>query len=149
VLTDDNQQVVWQAEYEPFGKATVTTETVTNNIRFPGQYYDQETGLHYNYFRYYDPSIGRYITSDPIGLDGGINTYGYVGANPLSYEDFFGLKITGEWAKSPSLEYGDVITRGVEYNYNVRATPPSVSLVDTRWFLQGRVSGTIECTETC
>ena len=56
-------------------------------ILLPGQYYDQETGLHYNYYRYYDPETGRYITSDPIGLDGGLNTYTYVGGNPLMRAD--------------------------------------------------------------
>jgi RHS repeat-associated protein len=73
-LTDDAGTVRWKASYTPFGKATVEVNTVENNIRFPGQYFDAETGLHYNYFRDYDPEIGRYIQSDPIGLAGGINT---------------------------------------------------------------------------
>ncbi|MDO9160954.1 MAG: RHS repeat-associated core domain-containing protein, partial [Methylococcaceae bacterium] len=57
------------------------------NLRFPGQYYDQETSLHYNYFRDYDPSTGRYIASDPIGLKGGLNTYIYANNNPINLID--------------------------------------------------------------
>lgn len=91
VITDSNQQVVWAANYEPFGAVTVTENTIDNDSRFPGQYYDAATGLYYNYFRDYDPEIGRYIQSDPIGLNGGINTYGYVGGNPISLFDPFGL----------------------------------------------------------
>ncbi|WDE13736.1 RHS repeat-associated core domain-containing protein [Thalassomonas haliotis] len=90
-MTDRNANLVWQANYTPFGKANIVVETVTNNIRFPGQYYDQESGLHYNYFRDYDPELGRYIQSDPIGLAGGINTYGYVDGNPLIWIDPYGL----------------------------------------------------------
>lgn len=56
-----------------------------------------ESGLHYNWNRYYDPRTGRYITSDPIGLDGGMNTYAYVKNNPLRRVDPFGLLIRGTW----------------------------------------------------
>jgi YD repeat-containing protein len=60
VMSDSTGTVVWAATYEPFGKATVTTQTIVNNLRFPGQYYDAESGLHYNWNRYYDPKTGRY-----------------------------------------------------------------------------------------
>lgn len=90
-VTDTSQQVVWQGEYDPFGEVTETVSLVEQNLRFPGQYFDGETGLHYNYFRDYDPSIGRYVESDPIGLGGGINTYAYVGSSPINLADPLGL----------------------------------------------------------
>ncbi len=90
-LTDESGATVWKASYSPFGKATVTTEQIKFNLRFPGQYYDAETGLHYNWHRYYDPNTGMYITSDPIGLAGGINTYAYALNNPAIYTDPTGL----------------------------------------------------------
>jgi RHS repeat-associated protein len=92
MLVDKNNHVVWQAEYDEFGKADILIEEVEFNMRLPGQYYDKETGLHYNYYRDYDPSLGRYVQSDQIGLRGGINTYAYVGGNPVSYVDPLGLK---------------------------------------------------------
>jgi RHS repeat-associated protein len=67
-LTDSAGQIAWEVNYSPFGRATVTSQGPTFNLRFPGQYFDAETGLHYNWNRYYDPETGRYITSDPIGL---------------------------------------------------------------------------------
>ncbi|MGH8569427.1 MAG: RHS repeat-associated core domain-containing protein, partial [Gammaproteobacteria bacterium] len=94
-LTDQDQALVWQAHHDPFGQTTVTTRTVEHHLRFPGQYFDAETGLHYNYFRDYDPSIGRYVQSDPIGLAGGINTYAYVANNPLNLIDPEGLLFGG------------------------------------------------------
>ena len=91
-VTDSNQQTVWAADYSPFGEAIITTERITFKHRFPGQYFDAETETHYNYFRDYDPATGRYLTSDPIGLLAGPNTFAYVGANPLNYFDSLGLQ---------------------------------------------------------
>ena len=90
-MTDRTGTVVWAADYKPFGEATVTVSTITNNLRFPGQYYDAETGLNYNYFRDYNPVIGRYVEGDPIGLWAGISLYSYVDNNPVNLVDPFGL----------------------------------------------------------
>jgi RHS repeat-associated protein len=91
VFTDQNQNVVWQADYQPFGEVSESVNIFANNLRFAGQYFDEESNLHYNYFRDYDPGTGRYVQSDPIGLRGGLNTYGYVGGNPLKFVDPLGL----------------------------------------------------------
>jgi len=93
IMTDDTGTVVWEAYYKPFGEATINpNSTVVNNIRLPGQYFDNETSLHYNYHRYYDPRTGRYLTPDPIGLEGGINLYWYVENSPTALTDVYGLK---------------------------------------------------------
>jgi RHS repeat-associated protein len=69
VMTDEAGNVVWRALYDPFGEATVDPSSIRSlNARFPGQYFDSETGLHYNYYRYYDPAIGRYLVGDPRGI---------------------------------------------------------------------------------
>jgi RHS repeat-associated protein len=102
ILTDDSNTVVWEAYYKPFGEAEVNTHsTVVNNFRFSGQYYDSETGLHYNYHRYYDPSTGRYLTPDPIGQMGGVNLFAYVENNPVIFADLFGLCPDGTHAATP------------------------------------------------
>jgi RHS repeat-associated protein len=99
VLTDEAGMVVWRARYDPFGKAVVDEDpdgdgnSVTFNVRFPGQYYDQETGLHYNYFRYYDPQTGRFVQPDPIGLSGGLNTFAYALGNAIRFIDPYGLDV--------------------------------------------------------
>jgi len=96
-MTAVNGAVVWSAKYSSFAEADVdASSTITNNLRFPGQYYDQETGLHYNWHRYYEPNTGRYLTPDPIGLAGGINLFAYVQGNPLRYVDPYGLA-RGDW----------------------------------------------------
>ncbi|WP_263147856.1 RHS repeat-associated core domain-containing protein [Pseudomonas sp. RIT-PI-AD] len=90
--TSATPQIVWQWQSDAFGNGTPTSADGTQiNLRFPGQYHDGESGLRYNYFRDYDPQTGRYVESDPIGLRGGLNTFGYVGGNPLKNVDPKGL----------------------------------------------------------
>jgi RHS repeat-associated protein len=113
-LTQADGQAAWQWAYTPYGDEAPTlgakrfTNETTNpstgstgiapvrfNLRYPGQYFDEESGLHYNYFRSYDPRTGRYTQTDPIGLDGGWNRFSYVEGNPLSMTDPEGLKGLG------------------------------------------------------
>jgi RHS repeat-associated protein len=103
MLTDEFGVPSWRASYEAFGAAHVSTDPdgyvptpdpeIDFNIRFPGQYYDAESGLHYNRFRTYDPVVGRYISADPIGQFGGneANVYSYSVSNPLNLIDPLGL----------------------------------------------------------
>ncbi len=86
-MTDANAQVLWWRDQTPFGQTVTAGGFSQNPLRFPGQIADAESGLAYNYFRDYDPALGRYIQSDPIGLGGGLNTYGYVGGNPIRFVD--------------------------------------------------------------
>ncbi|WP_122523817.1 RHS repeat-associated core domain-containing protein [Pseudomonas viridiflava] len=89
-MTDIDGQIVWQATYKAWASLeALTVNEVEQNLRFQGQYFDEETGLHYNTFRYYDPEVGRFITQDPIGLDGGENLYKYA-PNPTGWSDPLG-----------------------------------------------------------
>lgn len=110
-LTQPDGQVAWQWAYSAFGDeqptlgskrftnettnpttGTTTIPEVTFNLRYPGQYYDKESNLHYNYFRSYSAERGRYTQADPIGLEGGFNRFGYVEGNSLNNFDYWGLR---------------------------------------------------------
>ncbi|WP_218968139.1 RHS repeat-associated core domain-containing protein, partial [Pseudomonas syringae] len=94
-MTDAEGQIVWQAKYRAWGAVEkLVVNEVEQNLRFQGQYFDVETGLHYNTFRYYDPEIGRFTTQDPIGLDGGLNLYRYA-PNPNTWVDPWGWAYKG------------------------------------------------------
>ncbi|MCK1794167.1 RHS repeat domain-containing protein, partial [Pseudomonas violetae] len=89
-MTDRAGQIVWQATYKAWGALEkLAVSEVEQNLRFQGQYFDDETGLHYNTFRYYDPEVGRFITQDPIGLAGSVNLYQQA-PNPISWVDPLG-----------------------------------------------------------
>jgi len=90
-LADENGAIVWSWESKAFGDDEAVG-SVKFNLRFAGQYFDNETSTHYNINRDYNPKTGRYIQSDPIGFDGGVNSYGYVGGNPMGAVDEMGLK---------------------------------------------------------
>jgi RHS repeat-associated protein len=108
VVTDEAGDTVWEGHYSPFGEVEVVVEDVAFGGRFPGQYFDQESGLYYNYFRDYDPGIGRYVQSDPIGLWGGMNTYAYVNGNPTVYSDPLGLAV-----RDPNSQYCKSLARRI------------------------------------
>ncbi len=91
IVTDKHQHTVWRADNKAFGREVLLDSIDGMNIGFPGQYWDEEKLSWYNGFRDYDSSIGRYLQSDPIGVNGGINTYNYVLSNPLSLTDLLGL----------------------------------------------------------
>ena len=93
-LTNEEGEIIWLGEYTLFGQLKhqrnrdrwYSPDKTEQNLRFAGQYYDQETGLHYNTLRYYDPNCGRFTQQDPIGLAGGINLYRYA-PNSHTYVD--------------------------------------------------------------
>jgi RHS repeat-associated protein len=95
-ITDAENRTVWEWPLDTFGAGAANENpsglgVFSFNLRFPGQYFDPETGLHYNYFRDYDPSVGRYVESDPIGLLGGLNGYRYSKDSPVVVIDRLGL----------------------------------------------------------
>lgn len=81
-MTDATQAIVWDAVYRPFGEVHAITGAAANNLRFPGQYFLIESGLHYNWHRHYDPTLGRYIQPDPLRFIDGPSVYAYANSTP-------------------------------------------------------------------
>ena len=107
-IFDNTGTTVWEAAYLPFGSAQIRMGAITCNLRFPGQYFDAETGLHYNWHRYYDPETGRYLTPDPIGLEGGINPFVYVLNDPINGIDPLGLRNTRRYRSGERNPYATI-----------------------------------------
>ncbi|WP_053007472.1 RHS repeat-associated core domain-containing protein [Pragia fontium] len=146
LLSDQQGNTVWQQTKSGlFGRvkreeSTLSPYAAKQNLRFSGQYYDEETGLHYNTFRYYDPECGRFTQPDPIGLLGGINLYQYA-PNPLSWIDPFGLSNAKNSTKPQHGYYirdtwnGDVPVKvGVSgQDMNLNGTSPRANGQVNRW----------------
>jgi RHS repeat-associated protein len=110
LATDEDGQVVWRGVSTPFGSTSIDNgqggpSGLCLNLRLPGQYFDAETGFHHNYHRDYSPELGRYLQADPIGLNGGMNLYGYCGNDPVNREDRWGLDYIDP-EQDPSGQYG-------------------------------------------
>ena len=155
LVTDANGNPIWQAAYSPYGKIVQVSAsgTIGNiqqqktgfklNLRLPGQYEDEETGLYYNDHRYYDPNRGQYLTPDPLGLRGGINSYAYAADNPLKYIDPSGLILfafdgTNNSAPAPDKDqlsnvrkFFDVYQDGKKWYMNGVGRPDQDSHIDT------------------
>lgn len=124
VTRPSDNAIIWRWDHDPFGNGQPNEDPDGNglslvfNLRFPGQYYDAETGLNYNVNRDYDPVTGRYIESDPIGLHGGVNTYAYVNDNPLTDTDPFGFcgRRCG-LKKAPEYDQNGTIPAGTPFHW--------------------------------
>ncbi len=148
VATDSAGNIVWRWRSDAFGTTPAETDPdgdgqhVDIALRFPGQYHDEESGLYYNVFRYYDPATGRYTQTDPIGLLGGMNSFAYAESGPLKKHDPLGLLVEATFDRDTgSLTLTDLDTQetvtitafsGVEDVYS--PAPPGVyTISDFPW----------------
>ncbi|KVF74560.1 hypothetical protein WS75_16085 [Burkholderia sp. FL-7-2-10-S1-D7] len=146
-LTDEHSEIAWSAEYRAWGlakeairKASSKTP-IANPIRFQGQYHDHESGLHYNRYRYYDPSSGRFISKDPIGLAGGINAYVY-GPNPVGWIDPLGLMGKPILGGTPK-DAQKAVNKGQGPSDITRIDEPESSVPGSQWHAHCKCSAAI------
>jgi RHS repeat-associated protein len=157
-VSDQSGNVIWEWAYlsNPFGeKQPTSTIGYVLNLRYPGQYFDAESGTNYNINRTYEPTTGRYLQSDPIGFDGGISTYGYVNLNPLNGIDPLGLAdlyiwkgYNGDWGHSSlKLNDGTYISWWPQ-DINHEYTSPLGSLAPALFEADARVNQTYDLDRT-
>jgi len=144
-MTDVSGNAAWSAKYDSFGKAEIGVETVVNNLRFPGQYFDGETGLYYNYKRYYFNQLGRYLSTDPLFNHINNNPYYYADMNPINKIDPKGEAVYLCWQTFPhpriKIEKCDKKLIGQwEFGPNVRKFNPE-DFVD--WMIANFVVGQV------
>ena len=139
--TPASAKVVWRAKYEPFGKATVDqdpdgdTVLVTNDYRFPGQIYDYESGLHYNYYRDFDPATRRYIETDPIGQAVAVSLFVYASSDPLRRFDPLGLGDKIDFPIDRVRQPGTGPPRGPATIRDISSYTPRTPVMDPRLIL--------------
>jgi RHS repeat-associated protein len=140
VLVEDGAgNVVWQARLAPYGTAEITSAGgLTLNLRFPGHYFDAATGLHYNRFRYYDPVLGRYLQSDPLGIGGGLNVYAYP-ADPLVQVDTRGLNGDGNNCPGETKQNQQQIPGDAQQDDKSAPPPPEQGSVADANFAQSKI----------
>ncbi|MDQ7211679.1 RHS repeat-associated core domain-containing protein [Serratia fonticola] len=138
-LTDNQGNTLWRGQYNTYGQLTEEwtppdardehpQPKVNNPLRFQGQYEDAESGLYYNVNRYYDPGVGRYLTAEPVKLEGGLNSYQYVDGNPVSLIDPLGLSpvnSTTSTAPEPKVSSpnGDILVPETEFKPDFIVSP--------------------------
>ena len=143
VITTLTNKIIWRWDSRPFGEDRPNDDVdgdrqrFNYDLRFPGQYYDFETGTHYNYHRDYDPKTGRYLQSDPIGIDGGVGTYTYVTNSPLLASDPNALDAVYLQFSGYPIDSG--------FGFNIRASHAGVLLINeqtglTNYYEYGRYS---------
>jgi RHS repeat-associated protein len=147
-----DNQFTWKWDNtEPFGNSTPDQNPgglgmFVYNLRFPGQYFDVETGKSYNHFRHYDSAIGRYVESDPLGLNAGLNTFAYVRGSPLSYVDEKGLcRVKGVWSKEPTFGVSSVNFKGISAGLELTGLG-TLAFGRANFGVNGKVAWGISCT---
>jgi len=117
------------ARYDSFGKLTASTGSLVNSFRYTGREFDTETGLYYSRARYYDPNSSRFLSEDPIGFDGALNSYAYVDNDPEDYDDPFGLQ------KYKCSIFGPCIRIPRGRHRPLRPIPPVPPVQEVRWWI--------------